>query len=44
MKRKNLVASVLARLRNLAKARNIVFGEILLRYAVERMLKRIEES
>ena len=44
MKRKNLVASVLARLRNLAKARDIVFGEILLRYAVERMLKRIEES
>jgi len=42
--RKNIVASVLARLRNIAKARNVIFGEILLRYAVERVLKRIEES
>ena len=44
MMRKNIVASVLARLRNIAKARNVIFGEILLRYAVERVLKRIEES
>ena len=44
MIRKNTVASVLARLRNVAKARNVIFGEILLRYAVERVLKRIEES
>ena len=35
MKHRNLVASVLARLKNLSKARNVVFGEILLRYAVE---------
>ena len=38
MMRKNIVASVLARLRNIAKARNVIFGEILLRYAVERVL------
>ena len=44
MMRKNIVASVLARLRNVAKKRNVIFGEILLRYAVERVLKRIEES
>ena len=44
MMRKNMVASVLARLRNIAKTRNVIFGEILLRYAVERVLKRIEES
>ena len=44
MMRKNIVASVLARLRNVAKTRNVIFGEILLRYAVERVLKRIEES
>ncbi len=41
---KNLVASVLARLKNIAKERNVVFGEILMRYAVERVLKRIEQS
>ena len=44
MKHRNLVASVLARLKNLSKARNVVFGEILLRYAVERILRRIGES
>ena len=44
MKRKNLIASVLARLKNIAKTRDVVFNEILLRYAVERILKRIEES
>ena len=44
MKHRNLVASVLARLKNVAKARNVIFGEILLRYAVECILRRIGKS
>ena len=42
--KKNLVASVLARLKNVAKTNNVVYGEILVRYAIERVLKRIELS
>lgn len=44
MKTKNLAASVLARLKNVARERNVVYGEILVRYAIERTLKRIEKS
>ena len=40
----NSPASVLAQLRNIAKANNVVFAEILNRYAIERILKRIELS
>ena len=42
--RKNLVASILARLKNIAKVNDVVYGEILARYAIERVLKRIELS
>lgn len=42
--RKNLVASILARLKNIAKENDVVCGEILARYAIERVLKRIELS
>ena len=42
--RKNLVASILARLKNIAKENDVVYGEILARYAIERVLKRIELS
>ena len=42
--KKNVAASVLARLRNVAKSANVVYLEILNRYAIERMLKRIELS
>lgn len=42
--RKNLVASILARLKNIAKENDVVYGEVLARYAIERVLKRIELS
>ena len=42
--KKNLVASILARLKNIAKENDVVYGEILARYAIERVLKRIELS
>ena len=42
--RKNLVASILARLKNIAKENDVVYGEILAHYAIERVLKRIELS
>lgn len=42
--KKNLQDSVLARLKNIAKAHNVVYLEILSRYAIERFLKRIEQS
>ena len=42
--RKNLVASILARLKNIARENDVVYGEILARYAIERVLKRIELS
>ena len=38
--KKNLVASILARLKNLAKENDVVYSEILARYAIERVLKR----
>lgn len=41
---KNVAASVLARLKNLAKAKNLVYNEVLIRYAIERVLKRLERS
>ncbi len=40
----NSPASVLAQLKNIAKANNVLFAEILNRYAIERILKRIELS
>ena len=40
----NSPASVLAQLKNIAKANDVVFAEILNRYAIERILKRIELS
>lgn len=40
----NLAASVLARLKNIAKSKEVTFIEILTRYAIERTLKRIELS
>lgn len=40
----NSPASVLAQLKNIAKANNVVFAEILNRFAIERILKRIELS
>ena len=40
----NSPASILAQLKNIAKANNVVFAEILNRYAIERILKRIELS
>lgn len=41
---KNVPASVLARLGNVAKSAGVVYNEILTRYAIERVLKRIELS
>ena len=41
---KNVAASVLARLKNISKERQIDYNEILLRYAIERVLKRVELS
>lgn len=40
----NLAASVLARLKNIAKSEGVTFSEMLTRYAIERTLKRIELS
>jgi len=42
--KKNLSASILARLKNIAGEHNIVYSEILSRYAIERFLRRIEKS
>ena len=42
--KKNLQGSILARLKNIAKEHNVVYSEILSRYAIERFLKRIEQS
>ena len=42
--KKNVAASVLARLKNIAKSANLVYLEILNRYVIERVLKRIELS
>lgn len=41
---KNIAASVLARLKNLAKEKCLVYNEVLVRYAIERVLKRLELS
>lgn len=40
----NIAASVLARLKNLAKEHSLVYNDILQRYAAERILKRLERS
>lgn len=40
----NIAASVLARLKNLAKENSLVYNDILQRYAAERILKRLERS
>lgn len=41
---KNLPAAVLARLKNRAKELGVVYNDILLRYAIERFLKRMQRS
>ncbi len=41
---KNVVASVLARLRNLAKADGISFNDVLQSYVIERFLARLAQS
>lgn len=41
---KNMAASVLARLKNVAKFNRLVYNEVLSRYGIERVLKRIEKS
>lgn len=41
---KNLAASVLARLKNRAKELDLVYNDILIRFAIERVLKRLERS
>lgn len=41
---KNLVASVLARLRNEAKAQGVPFNQVLQFYAIERFLARLSRS
>lgn len=38
------VASVLARLRNLACEHGVVYNEILARYAIERILRKLQLS
>ena len=40
----NVVASILARLKNIAKENGLVYNDVLRRYATERILKRIELS
>lgn len=40
----NIAASVLSRLKNLAKAKGLIYNEVLVRYVIERMLKRLELS
>lgn len=42
--RKNVVASVLARLRNSSKSSGVLFQQILQQYAMERFLYRISKS
>lgn len=41
---KNLAASVLARLKNRAKELGLAYNDILIRFAIERVLKRVERS
>ncbi len=41
---RNVVASVRARLRNLARANRVSFERVLTRYALERLLFRLSES
>lgn len=41
---KNLSASVLARLKNRAKELGLVYNDILIRFAIERVLKRLERT
>lgn len=41
---KNIAASVLAKLKNVSKARGMVYNEVLVRYGIERTLKRLERS
>ena len=41
---KNLSDSVLARLRNFAKARNLIYNEVLMRYILERVFYRVGVS
>ena len=41
---KNLADSVLARLRNFAKARNLIYNEVLMRYILERIFYRVGAS
>ena len=41
---KNVAASVLARLKNLAKSKGLFYNEVLVRYVIERVLRRLELS
>jgi len=41
---KDVVASILARLKNIAKENGLVYNDVLRRYATERILRRIELS
>lgn len=41
---KNLPASILARLKNIARLNHVIYSEILSRYVIERFLKRLEAS
>lgn len=41
---KNIASSVLARLKNIAKKNSMVYNEVLIRYGIERTLKRLERS
>ena len=41
---RNVVVSILARLKNIAKENGLVYSDILRRYATERILRRIEQS
>lgn len=41
---KNLADSVLARLLNFAKARNLIYNEVLMRYILERIFYRVGAS
>lgn len=41
---KNIAASVLAKLKNIAKSQGMVYNEVLIRYGIERTLKRLERS
>jgi hypothetical protein len=44
MEGKNVVASVLARLRNTSKSKGAPFQQVLQQYAIERFLYRISKS